>query len=157
MNEITFDPYVYDKNGAKCYYQREKVWTLEQKIDLIDSIYKELNIGSFLLRSRSYKECQTLIDKGETEVAFKDLVDGKQRFSAIYSFIKGEFADNYGYFWGDFSEKAKRRFLAFDRLSYGEIGENTPDQHVIWAFLNQNHAGTPVDKNHIKKVQQIQF
>ena len=51
--EINFNPYVLDKDGNKKYYQRDFVWTLEEKRLFIDSIYNGLNCGSITLRRRS--------------------------------------------------------------------------------------------------------
>jgi hypothetical protein len=98
-----------------------------------------------------------LIENGETEVAFYDLVDGKQRLTTILEFIRGEFTDKNGNSFGDFSEFAKRTFFAFDRLSFGMIDEGTSDESVIFAFFNINSTGTPVNPNHLAKIKQIEF
>lgn len=157
IKEINFDPYVYDKNGVKHNYQRGLVWTLKQKQAMIQSIYDEQSIGTFMLRHRAYNECIKLIQNGETEVAFYDLVDGKQRLTTLIEFIRGEFTDKNGNSFGDFSEFAKRTFFGFDRLSFGMIDEGTPDESVIFAFLNITSTGTPVNPKHLAKIKQIKF
>lgn len=157
IQDINFDPFVYDKHGVKQYYQRNLIWKLGQKQNLIHSIYNERTIGTFLLRNRGYKGCVALIDRGETDVAFYDMVDGKQRFNAILDFIRCEFPDKNGNYFGDFSEAAKRQFLAFDCLSFGLIEEGTPDRAVFYAFLNVNIAGTPLSTYHLDKVKAIEM
>jgi hypothetical protein len=72
-------------------FQREFVWTLEQKQSLILSLMKGLPIGPFYI-NRAYKNQE--IDM--------ILYDGKQRFDAIKGFSNGEFpivVDGKSYYW----------------------------------------------------------
>jgi len=45
--------------------------------------------------------------------AFKDIVDGKQRLSAIIGFVEGEFEDLHGNKWEDLSRDAQYKFFDF--------------------------------------------
>jgi hypothetical protein len=65
-------------------YQRKLVWTVEEKIALIDSLIQQMPVPLILLADR---------DSGTYEV-----VDGLQRLNAIFSFIENEFAVAGGYF-----------------------------------------------------------
>lgn len=58
-------------------YQRKLVWTLEEKQNLIDTIFREYPIPMFLIAS-DYRE-----EKMKWEI-----IDGLQRLDAIISFIK---------------------------------------------------------------------
>lgn len=73
-------------------YQRKLVWTLQEKKDLIDTIYRKYPIPMFLIAS--YIDSDNLLKW--------EIIDGLQRINAIVSFIDGDYAisfqNNYGYF-----------------------------------------------------------
>jgi hypothetical protein len=150
--KVNFNPYVIDKNGNKQFYQRDLVWTQEQKQLLIDSIYNGIEIGKFLFRYNSWSRMQK--EKTETgEMHSWDCVDGKQRFFAILEFLQNKYPDSYGNYWNDLSPNSHRRFLDFANLSYGELGENATDEDVIDNFLTLNFTGVPMSKEHIEYVR----
>jgi len=149
---VDFNPYVIDADGKKQYYQRDLVWTLEQKQLLIDSIYNGIEIGKFLFRYKSWEAIeQGMTDNGH---GFSwECVDGKQRFFAILHFIQNKYPDSYGNYWRDLSPTAQHRLLEYHNLSYGEMGERAQDSDVIETFLTLNFCGTPMSKEHIRLVQ----
>lgn len=155
INELNWNPWVIDVDGEKQHYQRDFVWSMKDRQLLIESIYNQVTIGTFIFRSHGYKYCEKLIKSGETDVAFKDIVDGKQRLNAIIEFVKGNFPDFAGNYFGDFSESAKRKFLNYSRLSFGELEEGTSDTDTIKVFLNTNFAGVPMSRDHIAFVQSL--
>lgn len=152
FGNVNFNPFIIDANGNRQYYQRDLVWTLEQKQLLIDSIYQNIEIGKFLFRYNSWERMQ--LEKKETGVGHGwDCVDGKQRFFAIVEFLQNKFQDNYGNYWKDLSANAQRRFLNFPNLSYGELPETASDEDVIDNFLTLNFTGTPMSRDHIEYVK----
>lgn len=154
--KINFDPYVYDINGEKRYYQRGLVWSLEQKQLLIDSIYNDIEIGKFLIRYNSWKRMEK--EKVETgEMYSWDCVDGKQRLTTILDFIQDKFKDSNGNYWSDLSENAHRRFMNYSNLSYGELPETATDEDVIDNFLTLNFTGVPMSREHIDFVKTIKI
>jgi len=149
---VNFNPYIIDANGERQYYQRDLVWTLEQKQLLIDSIYNGIEIGKFLFRYLGW----TRLDKERKETGHGhhfDCVDGKQRFFAILHFVQGKFPDSHGNYWKDLSPEAWGRFLHYANLSYGEMPEDATDNDVVENFLTLNFTGTPMSKEHIQFVQ----
>ena len=58
-------------------YQRKLVWTLEEKVKLIDSIIKKYPIPLILLV--------------QIEGGFLEIIDGMQRLNAIFSFIENDY------------------------------------------------------------------
>jgi hypothetical protein len=54
-------------------YQRDHVWSFQDKIDLIDSIFNNIDIGKFVFVQRDF----SVIDK------LYEILDGKQRLTAI--------------------------------------------------------------------------
>lgn len=153
---VNLNPYVYNKNGEKEYYQRDFVWSLEQKQLLIDSIYNGIEIGKFLFRYNSWERLEEMrIQEGQGYGM--DCVDGKQRINAIVSFIRNEYPDSHGNYWSDLSQKAQRNFTGYRNLAYGEMKEHTTDKEVIKTFLTLNFTGVPMSKEHIEHVRKIKL
>lgn len=142
-------------NGEKKFYQRPFVWSVQDNQTLIESIYLGIECGRILIRNRSFEEIQWLVASGETDIAFKDIVDGKQRLNAIRGFIKGEFSDLHGNFYGDLSEEAQYEFGNHQLFGYSELAENTPDKDVVNQFLRVNFAGVPQSIDHITYVKSL--
>ena len=95
-------------------YQRKLVWTLQEKKDLIDTIYRKYPIPMFLIAS--YIDTDNLLKW--------EIIDGLQRINAIVSFIDGDYAisfeNNYGYFNLD-------AFTGYGKMaSEGIITQNVP-------------------------------
>lgn len=154
--EVNDNPYIIDKDGNKQYYQRDYCWTLEQEQLFIESIYQSINCGMLVVRKRSYEYIEKEIDKGNTEVAFWDIVDGKQRLHCLIRFLFDEFKDLHGNYYSDLSDRAKRLFCNSQMITYGELGENATDEDVIATFLGVNFTGVPMSQEHIDFVKEIQ-
>ena len=152
IHNVNWNPFVY-MNGAKHYYQRDFVWSLENKQCLVDSIYQYVGCGSIILRSRSWEELDQMADNGD-ELAFYDVVDGKQRLHTIIEFINNFFPDSQGNYYNDLSRTSKRKFLDHQLSSYFEM-ENATDKEVIAQFLKVNFSGIPQSKEHIEYVKSI--
>lgn len=156
IKEVNWNPFVYDKDGNKQYYQRPFVWSVEDSQLLIESIYLGIECGKILVRKRGWDELQRMVDSGETELYFNDLVDGKQRLNAVRGFMTGEFPDMYGNYFGDLSMRAQSKFVNHQLFTYMEMPENSSDEDVINQFLKINFAGVPQSKEHIEFVKGIQ-
>lgn len=153
--DLNWNPFIYNKDGNKEYYQRDFCWSLEDKQLLIESIYRRIDCGKILIRKRSWKELELMAAKGETELSFNDLVDGKQRLNALREFIFGYFPDKYGNYYGDLSLEAQHEFVNHQLFSYSEMPENSKDEDVIFQFLKLNFTGVPQSKEHIDFVKDI--
>lgn len=154
--EVNYNPYVLDSEGNKMYYQRDWCWTLEQKQLFIESIYQSINCGMIIVRERSTKWVEEQINNGSKDVAYSDIVDGKQRIGALVEFVLDGYTDLHGNYFSDLSEKAKVKFCNSMALTYAELGENATDEDTISAFLGVNFTGVPMSKEHIEYVQKIQ-
>ena len=154
--EVNYNPYVFDREGNKEYYQRDYCWTLEQEQLFIESIYQEINCGMIVVRKRDFDWIEGQIDNGNKEVSFFDIVDGKQRIHTLIRFVLDEFQDLHGNYFSDLSEYAKVKFCNSMVLTYGELGENATDEDVIATFLGVNYMGVPMSKEHIDYVREIQ-
>lgn len=152
--EVNWNPFVYNKDGEKEFYQRDFVWTEKEEHLLIDSIYKGISCGTILVRKREWKELEKLAKKGETEIAFTDIIDGKQRLNTIRKFMNNEITDKYGNYYADLSNHAQHSFTSHQLFSYAEMN-SASDDDVIFQFLKLNHAGIPQSQEHIDFVTDI--
>ena len=155
VHETNFNPYVFDIEGNKLYYQRDYCWTLEQKQNLIESICNHINIGQILVRKHSFKWVNAMHENGEEWACFYDIVDGKQRLNAIHEFMHDKFPMANGMYYSDFSVIARRKFEDLQVLSFGEMDERTSDEETIQSFLCLNYTGVPQSKEHIDYVKSI--
>ena len=91
---VFYEKYQLQKFNFSPEYQRESgIWKRKDKEFLIDTIFKNFPMPPIF--------CEQKINKGVTTY---DVIDGKQRLSAIIAFIKDEIglpadfsADEYGY------------------------------------------------------------
>jgi hypothetical protein len=151
VGECNFNPFVII-NGVKQYYQRPLVWSLEDKQNLIESIYHGIGCGTIIIKINDWNYLEKLATSGETELYFNDVVDGKQRLNAIAEFVNNKFSDKNGNYYREFSERAKHLFLDHQLFSYGEI-TNIDDEDVLKQFLKVNFAGVPQSLEHIEYVK----
>jgi len=123
-------------------YQRGNVWSLTDKVFLIDSIFKNVDIGKFTIIKRLYSD-----NKKRYEI-----LDGKQRVIALIEF----FEDKFTYKGLKFSELNWRDQSYFKNyyISYAESKPMSKKQKYRY-FLNLNVAGKPVDSKHIDYVKQL--
>lgn len=152
IKEVNYNPFVYI-DGNKYYYQRPLVWPLEYKQNLIKSIYQNIECGRILVRKRSYSQLEEMQKAGETELAFKDIVDGKQRMHTIKEFINNEWPDNEGRYYCELSDIALNKFEDHKLFSYIEMPESTPDEAVLRQFLISNISFHPQSPEHLKYVE----
>lgn len=151
-----FNPIVYDANGEVVYYQRGNVWTLENKQALIESIYNGVDCGKIIVRERDWDEIDALEAAG-LEFAFYDVVDGKQRLTALNEFINDVFPDSYGNYYSDLSDHAQHAFGDNQLISYAEMKPHTKDADVIKTFLRMNFSGIPQSKEHLDYLKSIKM
>ena len=79
--QIVYSNYLENKYIVNRRYQRKLVWTQDEKVAFIDSVYKQYSVPLFLLAER--------------EDGFYEIIDGMQRLNAVVSFIENEFGINY--------------------------------------------------------------
>ncbi|MGW1791782.1 GmrSD restriction endonuclease domain-containing protein [Streptomyces tubercidicus] len=92
-------------------YQRKLVWSVEEKVKLIDSVVNELPIPLILLAQRK---------RAGAEIY--EIIDGLQRLDAFFSFMENKFPYN-----GEFFDLATIGDTK-DRLDAKEVTQSTPVQ-----------------------------
>ena len=123
-------------------YQRDFVWTMEQKVALIDSIFKNIEIGKFTIIKRPFSV---------SEKAY-EMLDGKQRLLTLIEFTEDRFTYN-GYKFSELNSKDQNHLLNYS-VSHGETDPLTDEQKYRY-FLILNTAGTPMSKDQLKKVEEM--
>lgn len=126
-------------------YQRGYVWTQEDKELLIDSVFNNIDIGKFVL---IYLSDYEYFERGKSY----EILDGKQRLSAIIEFYENRFPYK-GKYYNDLSYKDKRTFNKFT-ISVAKVHE-TDKKTVLKYFLMLNRTGRSMDKTHLDKVEQM--
>jgi hypothetical protein len=123
-------------------YQREHVWTLDDKVALIDSIFNNVDIGKFLFTQR----------RESHPGKYYEVIDGKQRLTALCEFYEDRFQYK-GYYFSQLSPLDKNKFLGHG-ISYGTL-ENPTLEKIYKSFIKMNTCGKPMDHKHIEKVQKL--
>lgn len=80
------------------WFQRDQVWDLKRKQKLIDSLKKGMPFGMVWTWTH-------VVDG----ISVTDIIDGKQRCTTLVSFMNGEFRDEDGLLWGEWSERERAR------------------------------------------------
>lgn len=128
--------------------QRDFVWTLEQKRELINSI----------LIGRHIPHCAivNIVDPSDKSKDILQVIDGKQRLSAMIGFYENKYTiliDGACYFFKDLPEDYQLAISCF-HFRYYVVNEpyDTPmtDKQKINWFKFINFAGTPQDAKHLK-------
>lgn len=126
-------------------YQRGYVWDDTDKELLLDSIFKNIDIGKFVLIHLSDGEWI------KRELSY-EILDGKQRLSTIIEFYENKLSYK-GKYYNDLSKKDKRTFTDH-QISVAEVRE-TDKKMVLKYFLMLNRTGKSMDKSHLVEVEKM--
>lgn len=125
-------------------YQREYVWSQQDKERLIRSVLANANIGAFVFVKYPYSKYQ-----GRQEV-----LDGKQRLLALSEFYESRWPVDGLYY----HTMHPRDRYAFDSVmvSYAEVdGERLSRADLLRLFLMLNTGGVPQTSDHLAYVEQL--
>ena len=122
-------------------YQRDFVWTQEDKEKLIDSIFCNIDIGKFCF-----------IKNGYNDKYLYTVLDGKQRIRAILDFYENRFAYK-GKYFNDLSPLDQNHFEHY-MISVAEV--NYADRKTILKyFLMLNTGGRIMAEEQLEKVRKL--
>lgn len=124
-------------------YQRGLVWTPDQEIDLIISIFKNIDIGKFTLIRRKFSEELN---------HYYEMLDGKQRLTALCRFFEGRFK-YMGRTFQQLHPRDQNHFQGYP-ISYAECEPLTDEQKYRY-FIKLNTTGQVIDPNHMEKVKKM--
>lgn len=126
-------------------YQRGYVWTQEDKELLLDSIFKNIDIGKFVFIRLSDAEWM------KRNFGY-EILDGKQRLSTLIEFYENKLSYK-GKYFNDLSGKDKGVFRNH-MVSVAEVNE-TDKKTVLKYFLMLNRTGKAMDETHLKAVEDM--
>ena len=126
-------------------YQRGYVWELEDKQLLVDSIFNNIDIGKFAFIYLDDKKWAETVNGYE-------ILDGKQRLSAIIEFYENRFPYN-GVYYNDLSAKDKNVFLNHI-IAQGDVRE-ADRKAVLKYFLMLNRTGKVMSQSQLDKVEKM--
>ena len=110
-------------------WQRGLVWTLDQNIALIESIWRGIPIGSYSVNHWEVK------DQSLTNI----VIDGQQRLNAIQCYFEDEF-DVFGAKWSQVGQIDQRRFKS---CHFPKFEVKSIDLNYLKNYYNlMNFAGT---------------
>lgn len=148
-NSFLFENNHYDDRAdldLNVDFQRDIVWTLKQKQDLIISLINDIPIGNFYVNSLNiYSEVREDDSKSLKEYSEIDnvLYDGKQRINAILEFVLGEFSvtiDGEDYFYGNLDFRTKHEITHKTVNVYETEFNNKNDLIDFYILLNKNQT-----------------
>ena len=137
---------LYDKENELRYpdYQRDYVWSNNDKVKLIESIFDGIEIGRIVL----HEDFDT--SKSEDTWCFK-VVDGKQRLGAILDYTRDKFSVRGDYF-SELSIVDQRGF-ANVLVPVIEV-KNLSKKQQLELFITMNTTGTVMAEEHLNKLKQ---
>lgn len=125
--------------------QRDYVWTLFQKQQLVLSVLKDIRLPPMALIHKNH--------------SIFLVIDGKQRINALVDYYNGKFYfehENKKYYYCDLAQDAQRAiglyYITAD-VAYEYDDCLIPDQCKIEWFKKINFAGTPQDYRHFAALQ----
>lgn len=142
--DIDFDVYLPTRGRN---LQRDYVWTIEQKRELIWSIL----MGRYIPRMAMINVIRSADDIG----GLYQVIDGKQRLSAMLDFYQGKYdliIDGRSYYFNDLPDDYQLEISKFNFAYYivSEYPEKrfTDEDKINW-FRYINFAGTPQEEKHL--------
>lgn len=136
--------YVYDFNlNFDPPYQRDYVWTEEDKQNLLHSIFNYVEIGKFAFIENTTETWS------KTGYGY-EIMDGKQRLQTLVEFYEGRLTYN-GLSYRELSDRDRDLFNDYP-VNVGILGELS-EKDIYRYFLYMNKHGKVMDKKHLKEIE----
>lgn len=130
-----YEEYEAGKLNLNPPYQRNEIWSLRTKRDLIDSIEKKYPLPAFFI-----------YEKEENEF---EMVDGQQRSRAIFGYIKNIFTDSQKSL---FKEEEKEEFWDYN-ISVIRISKMNDPGIIEDLYTRINKLGMKLNRPELKKAE----
>lgn len=122
-------------------YQRDLVWDLADEQKLIESVFNRVDIGKFVFIHLGYG----------SEIMY-EILDGRQRLTALYRFYTDQFQYK-GYYYSELPWKLKYTFENTAVAVACTNKSNLKEKDILNYFLKLNTSGKPMSKEHIDKIE----
>jgi hypothetical protein len=124
-------------------YQRGYVWTKLDKVRFLETVFERRDLGKFVF-----------LEDGSYRSDTVEVLDGKQRLSALLDFYLGKISYN-GVYWRELSK--------LDRLCFEGVGvqfvlidkTQVKKSDLLRLFLDINCAGVPQTEEHLDYVREL--
>lgn len=126
-------------------YQRDYVWKMDDKVNLIDSIFNNIDIGKFVFVRYDSETWSDL------NLSY-EVLDGKQRMRAILDYYEARF-EYKGQKFSDLSIKDQNHIENYP-IPIAEINE-LPKNEIIKFFIALNTNGKVMDSEHLNIVKKM--
>ncbi len=130
-------------------YQRGLVWNQEDKEKLIDSIFNNVEIGKFALIKTNFMKPGFDLSSNK----FYQMLDGKQRLSAIREFYEDRITYK-GLYFSQLSLRDQNHFQHY-KVVVAEVDEPEDKKLIYKYFLKLNTTGKPISEEQINKVKEL--
>lgn len=123
-------------------YQRDYVWTPQDKVSFMESAFAGRDIGKFVFVDYRWPRNR------------QEIVDGKQRLTTAAEYFRSMFPVH-GYYYRDLGRLDRAR-LASRTAQVAEIdGDRATKAEILSHFLNINAAGVPQTEAHLAKARAL--
>lgn len=126
-------------------YQRDFVWNSADKEYLLDSVFKNIDIGKFVLIHRSDEDWKS-------DGYSYEILDGKQRLNTLLEFYEDRITYR-GKTYSQLSGTDKYTFKNHN-ISVAEV-RNATKKDILNLFLKLNRGGRIMDKTQIERVEKM--
>lgn len=137
-----FHYYYHNRLNMNPDYQRGDVWDLNKKVRLIDSIFNNSEIGRFVIIFTGYE--------GDSHY---EILDGKQRLTALVEFFEGRFKYR-GKTYNELNFRDQSHFERY-KINYARTESPMTDAQKYTYFLKLNVDGVAQDPAHIEYVRNL--
>lgn len=121
-------------------YQRDFVWSKNDKVALIDSIFNNVEIGKFAIINKPW----------ENKYSY-EVLDGKQRIRALLDFYENRFKYK-GYYYNELSRADQEWFKNFP-ITLAIVDDDLVNN--LKYFLLLNTTGKKMSAKHIEHIQSL--
>ena len=122
-------------------YQRELVWELVDEQKLIESVFNRVDIGKFVFIHLGY----------HSDIMY-EILDGKQRLTALYRFYTDQFTYK-GYYYSELPWSLKYIFEDTSVAVACTHKEKLKEKDILNYFLKLNTSGKPMATEHLDKIE----
>lgn len=144
LSDVIFIGLKYDDKYIIPEYQRDLVWKLKQKQDLIVSVLIDNPIGDFVFKETKFHLGATF---------HYTVIDGQQRINALREFVTNQFPMEDGRYFSDLKYWDQRR--VFERRVMYYTVPNASLEVEIDIYLGRNKGGTAHTKEEIAKAVRL--
>lgn len=138
--------------------QRDFVWTIEQKRELIASLFIGRDIPPISVMSI----CNSKKNYSGVSDDILQIIDGKQRLYTFLEFYSNGFSivdKEKEYYYKELDNEFQQKYKYYIikcQTAYEDWGKPFTDYEKVQWFRLINFAGTPQDKYHIDKLKQLE-